>query len=697
MDGMFKDWTIEKCIGKGSFGKVYEIHREDFGHTYKAALKVIKIPQERAEIESAINDGMTEENVTEYFYGMVEKIVEEFALMSKLKGNSTIVSYEDHHVEKNADGFGWTIYIRMELLTPLYQYIKTNTVTVKDIIQLGIDMCQALEICQKYNIIHRDIKPENIFISELGTFKLGDFGIARELEKTSSGLSKVGTKSYMAPEVYKGTEYNSTVDIYSLGIVLYRFLNNNRLPFMPPAPQAIKYSDKEKADIMRMSGQKMPHPCNASGRLAEIVLKACEYNPKDRYDNAREMRRALEAIMYSEVEKAIVYPQGDILENSRAEYVSDSRIAVQGRRTKQANADQLSEPQEGTRYLFAQQKQEEDKSENKAGSECGQIEEKENVVRKQETMPQASVLEKQKKEKIKPPVVSKKKISKVTIPKLKEKVNVSKIKEFWEKSKVIMTEIKKNLVQWIQKHLSDVGNRKKMVVGVGGAVLLVVMCVLLVQFFGNPTRKNEPKATGNHDMVSAEKVTKKPQQEVKITQPPMYAMINTVGKTKSEAIQLIKKQNAAKIEVQEKYSNLVKKGKIISQTPKAGEKFYLSTDTKNYKVLQKVVLTVSKGQKPVMVPDLTGKTLKRAKIILQKKGLKVKVKGYMYSKWIRNGSVVYQSIASGKKVKRGRVILLTISKGEKKIYTPQATAPTQRQTTPRSNNNNNVMVVPDGF
>ena len=101
MDGMFKDWTIEKCIGKGSFGKVYEIHREDFGHTYKAALKVIKIPQERAEIESAINDGMTEENVTEYFYGMVEKIVEEFALMSKLKGNSTIVSYEDHHVDTN--------------------------------------------------------------------------------------------------------------------------------------------------------------------------------------------------------------------------------------------------------------------------------------------------------------------------------------------------------------------------------------------------------------------------------------------------------------------------------------------------------------------------------------------------------------------------------------------------------------------
>ena len=103
-----------------------------------------------------------------------------------------------------------------------------------------------MEYCQCQNIIHRDIKPENIFVSRFGEFKLGDFGIARELERTMSGLSKKGTYSYMAPEMYKGEAYDSRVDIYSLGIVLYKLRNHNRLPFISLEKQLITYRDKEK-------------------------------------------------------------------------------------------------------------------------------------------------------------------------------------------------------------------------------------------------------------------------------------------------------------------------------------------------------------------------------------------------------------------------------------------------------------------
>lgn len=94
------------------------------------------------------------------------------------------------------------------------------------------------EYCQCQNIIHRDIKPENIFVSRFGEFKLGDFGIARELDRSMSGLSKKGTFSYMAPEMYKGEEYDARVDIYSLGIVLYKLCNHNRLPFYQSAKAA---------------------------------------------------------------------------------------------------------------------------------------------------------------------------------------------------------------------------------------------------------------------------------------------------------------------------------------------------------------------------------------------------------------------------------------------------------------------------
>lgn len=337
-------WKVEKFIGEGSFGKVYCIVREEFGHRYESALKVIHIPQNASEYETIKNEGMSDDSVTAYFKSMVEEIVEEFALMSKLKGNTNIVSYEDHAVVPMKDRFGWEIFIRMELLTPLYKYLKENKLSIRQVIQLGIDMCQALEVCQKYNIIHRDIKPENIFVSDLGKFKLGDFGIAKQLDKTLSGLSKKGTYTYMAPEVYKGMSYNSTVDIYSLGIVLYRFLNNNRTPFLPPYPQTIKYSDKEKANVLRMSGKPIPNPCNASGRLAEIVLKACAYNPEDRYDSAVDFKNALQSILYGESEANIIYPNGDILPNNESG-TSKTEDVKEAEKIKENKG-------EGTLYLF---------------------------------------------------------------------------------------------------------------------------------------------------------------------------------------------------------------------------------------------------------------------------------------------------------------------------------------------------------
>ncbi len=324
---IFGAWKIKNKLGEGNFGAVYEIEREDFGTTYHAALKTITIPKNQAELDSILDDGMDATSAESYLQQFVEKIVSEFVLMSKLKGNSHIVSYEDHQVIKHKDGIGWDILIRMELLTPMMSYMKTTSITKRDVIKLGIDMCRALELCQKYNIIHRDIKPENIFISDSGDFKLGDFGIAKEVEKTQSGLTKTGTQTYMAPEVYKGQPYGSSVDLYSLGVVLYRLLNHNRAPFMPQYPNPISYSDRERALIMRMGGHHFPAPSGVEEgcRLAEIALKACSFNPDDRYSSPTQMREDLEAIMYSEGEGILMFPSGDSIDIKSVNYVSNSK------------------------------------------------------------------------------------------------------------------------------------------------------------------------------------------------------------------------------------------------------------------------------------------------------------------------------------------------------------------------------------
>ena len=310
-ESLLGSWTGDRLLGEGSFGKVYKLKKTDFGKDYYSALKIITIPQSKSEISNLKSEGMDEKSIKAHFEQFAQDVVSEFDLMSKLRGNSNIVSYEDHMIMPHDDGFGYDILIRMELLTSLVSLLEEKNVSKKDIIKLGIDICKALELCQKYNIIHRDIKPDNIFVSEHGEFKLGDFGIARTVEKTVGEMSKKGTYTYMAPEVYKGEKYGSGVDLYSLGIVMYRLLNGNRTPFLPAHPAPISHNDRDNALVLRMKGEKIPPPLDNDGRLAEIVMKAIEYNEKDRFISPAQMRQELESIQYTESEGQIIYPKGD--------------------------------------------------------------------------------------------------------------------------------------------------------------------------------------------------------------------------------------------------------------------------------------------------------------------------------------------------------------------------------------------------
>ena len=334
-------WNITRLLGEGSYGKVFEIERSEFGQTYRAALKVITVPQSSAEVRSVISEGMSVSQAEAYFHGIVEELMHEFSIMFKLKGTANIVSCEDLRVLEHPDGIGWDILIRMELLHPLLPYVYEHPMARWDIIRLGIDICKALELCQRYNIIHRDIKPENIFISDNGDYKLGDFGIARTIERTTSGLSKKGTYSYMAPEVYIGKKYGFSVDTYSLGLVLYRMLNKNRGPFLPQPPEAITYDNREQALARRMSGEPLPRPFYGEGRLGEIVLKACAFDPKDRYSSPQQLRQELEAILYTQTDAAVIYPDGDELTMDRESYASARYAAAFGTSTsKSASATQ---------------------------------------------------------------------------------------------------------------------------------------------------------------------------------------------------------------------------------------------------------------------------------------------------------------------------------------------------------------------
>lgn len=285
-------WETVRCIGSGSSGKVYELMKKDeYGGNFHSALKVISIPSSQQEYDE-MQRTMSEYAMRAKLRDKVESISNEYRLMSVLKGHPNIVNCEDTMIVPHTEDIGWDIYIRMELLTSLPDYVHENGLTVSQVIKIGTDICSALELCIRNGIVHRDIKPQNIFVSKYGDYKLGDFGVAKE-ENIRGAADKVGTYAYMAPEVYKNKSYDESVDIYSLGMVLYWLLNDRRGPFLPLGEENPSSQQIADAQLRRYRGEALPAPKNGNTALKKVVLKACSYNPADRYSSPTEMKQAL--------------------------------------------------------------------------------------------------------------------------------------------------------------------------------------------------------------------------------------------------------------------------------------------------------------------------------------------------------------------------------------------------------------------
>ena len=286
------DWTITEHLGTGSFGTVYVAEKDGM----ERAVKVIRVPSDESERAALLVESKTEEAARLYLKDLVGNYMAEINTMYSLQENSHIVQIEDHLVVE-LEPFGYDIYIRMELLIPMRESFAGRVPSEKETVQVGLDICDALIDCDKHQIIHRDIKPDNIFVAEDGSYKLGDFGTARQLDVTFGTYSAKGTFSFMAPEVYRGERYNKQVDIYSLGIVLYRMMNRNKDPFIDPEKPMVYYQEREEAIKRRMDGEPIPAPVDASPAFTSVILKACEPSAKDRYPDAERFRKDLERVL----------------------------------------------------------------------------------------------------------------------------------------------------------------------------------------------------------------------------------------------------------------------------------------------------------------------------------------------------------------------------------------------------------------
>ena len=185
-----------------------------------------------------------------------------------------------------------TYFIVMEYVrgSDLKTAIKERgAINQRKVAEIGSQVCQALSVAHRLDIIHRDIKPQNIMIQPDGNVKVMDFGIAHAKNSVMTQTSSVlGTAHYISPEQAQGKELSAASDIYSLGIVLYEAATG-KLPF--DGPDAVSVAMKQVSEQPLPPSRVNP---DIDPSLEKIIMRALEKDPSRRFETTGDMKRALD-------------------------------------------------------------------------------------------------------------------------------------------------------------------------------------------------------------------------------------------------------------------------------------------------------------------------------------------------------------------------------------------------------------------
>jgi len=338
----FGAYRIERQIGRGGMGTVYEAARDDNEFRKRAAIKLVK-------------RGMDTDFVLRRFR-------QERQILAALDHPNIALLLDGGTTD---DGLP---YFVMEFIEgqPLYRYCDANQLSITERLNLFVQICDAIQYAHQKQVVHRDIKPSNVLVTIDGTPKLLDFGIAKLLNPELVGDStydptatamRLMTPEYASPEQIQGAPTTPTTDVYSLGVLLYELLTGhrpyrlrNRAPYEiarviceeePTPPSFIVtrpddllpklYPGDEATTLKQVySTRKATLESlrrDLSGDLDTIVMRALRKEPEWRYQSAEQLRDDISRVLKKQPISA--WPDSPARSSQKAEAVRvENSLAV---------------------------------------------------------------------------------------------------------------------------------------------------------------------------------------------------------------------------------------------------------------------------------------------------------------------------------------------------------------------------------
>ncbi len=283
---------IGECFAKHDGVSCYYIRHPESGREF--VLKHISVPASQEQVQALLLTGAyaSEAEAADYFRQEAEALVQEVEARKKLLDCPYILPFLGVQMEPKEEGTGYDVYAVLPKRSSLQTFLNDNAVSHLRGINMGIDLCVALAALREEGYVHGNLKPGNVFFSDTGRFLLGDFGLISTQDLQYAVLPEQYRSSYSAPEtkdILGGL--NATIDLYSLGMILYRIYNGNHAPFEDEQTPA------KAAEERRLAGEELPAPIYADYELTEIIRKAIANDPAERYQAPDEMRLDLEQYM----------------------------------------------------------------------------------------------------------------------------------------------------------------------------------------------------------------------------------------------------------------------------------------------------------------------------------------------------------------------------------------------------------------